>query len=257
VEVMPPKVEDRKRPETIEDCFSEIMLFSETVKKGEFGVVVVDSIDGLLSEEVEAAAEERVANYKKGKTDNDGLRGQQKALFLSRIFFPKLNSMVEKKSILLIIISQYRQGSGQYGPKQVISNGEAIKFYTHSRVKINKKEENEVNGRSIGTTVGVETIKMKGPWPYRSCYVSLHYNTASNIDYLYDLRTAERGELKKKVADSLLKWDDQEMNRYDLIRYIESNNLERDLRKRVRDKWDDEEAKAAKELEGRKSRYAE
>ena len=261
VEIMPVNVEDRKRPETIEDCFSEIMLFGETIKEGEIGIAVVDSIDGLLSEETETAADERVKNYKKGSDKNDGLRGQQKALFLSRIFWPKINSMIEKKNILLIVVSQYRQAAGQYGPRNTISNGEAIKFYVHARVKFRKVNEIEVSGRPIGAVVEVSTVKLKGPRPYRSCPFILYYsrgvdNIETSIDYLYDLRTAKECDFKKGSEEKLLKFEDVELNRHDLIRHIEQGKLESKLKRMVLDKWEDEEDAAMKPLEGRKSRYA-
>jgi RecA/RadA recombinase len=261
VEIMPPNVSERKRPSTIEDCFAEIKLFGESKKDDEFGIVVIDSIDGLTSEDTETRSEERVKQYSKGKDFDKGSYGMAKAKFLSQEFFPLLNEMVERKNILLIIVAQYRQAAGQYGPKTTISNGDAIKFYPHARVKFTKKEEIEVKGRSVGAVIEVQTIKMKGPRPYRSCYITMHYtrgidNVTTNIDYLYDLRTAERGELKKAAETNLLDWDGNMLTRQQLIRYIEDNNLERELRKRVSLRWEEEEAIAGKLLEGRKNRYA-
>lgn len=261
VEIMPPNVEDRKRPKTIEAAFSEIMLFGEAIKKDEFGIVIVDSLDGLVSEAAEERASKRVLAYSKGKEFDEASYGMEKAKYLSQEFWPNVNEMCERKNVLLIVVSQYRQAQGQYGSVNKISNGEANKFYSHARVKFVKKEELEVKGRSIGAIVDAGTIKMKGPWPYRNCYIVMHYsrgidNTATNIDYLYDLRTAERGELKKRASEQLLTWDDKELSRSDLINYIEDNNLEKKLSERVREKWYNDEEVAVEGLKGRKSRYA-
>lgn len=261
IEIMPANVGDRKRPTTLEDCHAEIMNFGETVKSGEFGIVVVDSLDGLMSEDTEERVSERARLYAKGKEYDKGSFGMQKAKYLSQEFFPSVNAMVEKKNILLILVSQYRESAGQYGPRNVISGGKALTFYTHARVKFQKKEEIEIKGRTLGAVISVETVKMKGPRPYRNCLITIFYtrgidNVTSNVDYLYDLRTAERGELKKNAEEKELKWKDQVLTREALIRYIEEHNEEEELSAAVREKWEAEEIQAAKMLEGRKTRYA-
>jgi hypothetical protein len=258
-EIMPPNVEDRVRPKTVEEALNEIVLFGNKMKKDEFGIVILDSLDGLLAENTQERVEKRASLYAKGKEFDEGSYGMAKAKFLSQEFFPTINALAEEKNLLIIIMAQYREAQGQYGSKKVLSNGKALPYYPHVRVKFVKKDEIEIKGRAIGAVLQAETTKMKGPRPFRNCYVTLHYsrgidNTATNIDYLYDLRTAERGELKK-VADNPLTWDDQELTRDALIRYIEENDLESELSKRVHEKWEAEEAQAAKPLEGRKSRY--
>jgi RecA/RadA recombinase len=261
VEIMPPRVEDRVRPQTVEDCLNEIVIFGEKIKEDEFGIIVVDSIDGLLSTDTKERVDKRANLYAKGKDLDEGSYGMQKAKFLSQEFFPTINALAERKNLLIIIMAQYREAAGQYGAKKVLSNGKALPYYPHIRVKFLKKEEIEIKGRAIGAVIQAETVKMKGPAPFRKCNVVLHYsrgidNTTTNIDYLYDLRTAERAELKKSASEQMLAWDDKEMNRLDLIRYIEDNNQDVMLTKAVHEKWEAEEAEAAKQLEGRKSRYA-
>lgn len=261
VEVMPPAVEDRKRPETIEECFSTIMAFLNKLEGDEFGVLIVDSIDGLLSEAGDDRANKRVEAFEKGKEFDEKSYGMEKAKYLSQEFWPKINSEIEKKNCILIGVSQYREAQGQYGSVKKISNGQAITYYPHARVKFTKKNDIVVKGRAIGAVIEVETIKMKGPWPYRSCFVTLYFtkgidNTATNIDYLFDFRTKERGELSK-TSQTGLSWKEgmDKMDRETMIRYVEENNLEGELRDRVIVRWYEEEKEAAKQLEGRKSRY--
>jgi hypothetical protein len=81
-------------------------------------------------------------------------------------------------------------------------------------------------------------------------------NIETSIDYLYDLRTAKECDFKKGFEEKLLKFEDVELNRHDLIRHIEQGRLESKLKRMVLDKWEDEEEAAMKPLEGRKSRYA-
>ena len=261
VEIMPPNVEDRSRPETIEDCLNEIVLFGDKVKEGEFGIVVVDSIDGLLSEDTKKRINDRASAYSKEKEFDKGSYGMAKAKFLSQEFFPTINALAERKNLLIILMAQYREAQGQYGPKKVLSNGKALPYYPHIRLKFLKKEEIEIKGRPIGAVLEVTTVKMKGPRPFRHCYIVLHYtrgvdNILTSIDYLYDLRTAERGELKKSAEEKPLKFEEVELPRLELARHIETNNLESKLKRMVLDKWEDEEDAAMKQLEGRKAKYA-
>jgi RecA/RadA recombinase len=259
-EIMPPNVEDRSRPQTIEDCLNEIVLFGNKIKDKEFGVVIIDSIDGLMAEEMQDRVQNRATAYSKEKEFDKGSYGMQKAKFLSQEFFPTVNALAEKKNLLIIIMAQYREAQGQYGAKKVLSNGKAMPYYPHIRVKFLKKNEIEIKGRPIGAVLQVETTKMKGPRPYRHCYVVLHYtrgidNVLTNIDYLYDLRTADRGDLKKGAEEKALPFEEVSLPRLELAKYIEQNNLEGRLSRKVLDMWEDEEEQAMKQLEGRKARY--
>lgn len=260
VEIMPPNVEDRIRPQTIEDCLNEIVIFGNKVKDGNFGIVIIDSINGLLAEDTQQRVQNRATAYSKEKEFKEGSYGMQKAKFLSQEFFPTINALAEKKNLLIIIMAQYREAQGQYGARKVLSDGKALPYYPHIRVKFLKKEEIEIKGRPIGAVLQVETTKMKGPRPFRHCLVVLHYtrgidNTLTNIDYLYDLRTAERGELKKGAEDKALTFEDVALTRLELAKHIEANNLEGKLKRMVLDRWEDEEEQAMKQLEGRKARY--
>lgn len=247
------------RSTTIEDCFGNVMTFLEKLQDDEFGVYVIDSIDGLVSEEVDGIAEERLKAHKAGKDFDKGSYQGGKAKFLSGIFLPKIADAASRKKCLIIIVSQLRDniGAGMYAPKDRVSNGRAMLFYSHAQVWLKTKNTETINDRDIGATLQVTTKKLKGPRPCREALVTYYFtfgidNIGTNLDYLYSLRTPERGELKK-TKNCI--WDDVEYSRDALIAFIEENGLEDELGSRVKKQWEKEEVEAESKIAGRKRRY--
>lgn len=263
-EIMPFKPEDRTRSKTIQDAFGNIMTFLDSIKPEEFGIYVLDSLDGLVSDEIEDQVEDRLEAHKKGKTYDKGSYQGEKPKFLSSVFLPKIAERAETKNCLIIITSQLRDnvGGGMYAPKDRVSNGRALLFYCHARIWVKEMERIERGNRVIGSVVHVTTKKVKGPRPFRECMMLLYFqygvdNIGTNVDYLYELRSMKTGELLSAASKELL-WDGvASANRDALIRYIEENNLERELTARVVNKWEDEEKEASKIIEGRKARFSD
>lgn len=247
------------RSTTIEDCFGNIMGFLDSLKEDEFGIYAIDSIDGLVSDEIDDIVDERLKAHKAGKEFDKGSYQGGKPKFLSSIFLPKVADMASKKNCLVIIVSQLRDniGAGMYAPKDRVSNGRALLFYSHARIWLTTKHTEEKNDRAIGATLLVTTKKLKGPRPYREAMVSYYFrygidNIGTNLDYLYGLRTPERGELKKKA---LCEWDGEEYLREDMIKFIEENGLEAELSRKVIETWEAQEAEAEAGVAGRKRRF--
>jgi hypothetical protein len=260
IEIMPFDPEKRVRPKTIQDCFAESVLFFEGLKKDEYGVCVIDSINGLFDKSGEERADELVNAHARNREYKEKTMGMELSKFLSQTFFKKLNPTVEESNGLFVIVAQYRQKSlpsgGIYYDLQM---GEALKYFCNKRVKLTVAETIEVKGKPIGAVIRVETKKARGPWPYRTTYVTMWYTTGidnniSNIDFLYGLRTAE-GKLSTADKKQKIVWDGQEFTRDELVFYIEENDLEQELANRVIAKWNEEEKAAVKQLEGRKKRF--
>ena len=296
-EIMPQNPEDRVHSETVESAFCNIMDFANSLRKSEFGIYVLDSLDGLTSKEQDERAEERMKKFHEGKELDKGTYGMGKQKYLSQEFFPQLCSEIERKNILVIIISQIRENVDIMSfDKYSRSGGKAMDFYAHTVLwlatckKILKKET------PVGVVVKAKTTKSKTPRPFRECFFSFLYDygldgIGSNVDYLYDLRTP-KGELNTKAktlqwqgeeptVGNLLEFLDEEdlrdkyenskyydgkpdldslfdfiqskkdyraryqekfgetMTRDELIKYIEDNDLEEELTKRVVQKWED------------------
>ena len=263
MEIMPYDPEKRVRPRTIQDLHSESMIFLDKLQKEKgYGVFVLDSINGLFDEKAKERAEERVDAYRRGRDYEEKTMGMEFSKYLSTTFFKDICPAVEDSNAVYVIVAQYRQKQLVTGGTYLdLQMGEALKYYANKRVKLTLAEEIIVKGKQIGAVVRVETKKARGPWPYRHAYVTMYYttgidNVTSNIDYLYDLRT-DTGKLSAVEKKQKLSWDDEaiDLTRDEMIRFIEANNLEDELARRVIEKWEAGEAEAVKSLQGRKKRF--
>jgi len=104
----------------------------------------------------------------------------------------------------------------------------------------------EIDGRQVGAVVEAKITKAKVERPYRTVIYTVIYDygiddVASNIDYLFDLRSPKTGEILKRAQ--AITWDDgvAEMTKDELVKYIEENKLKKELRRRVLEKWEEAE----------------
>ncbi len=298
-EIMPEDKTKRKHSKNVEDAFCNITKFSQSLKKDEFGIYVLDSLDGLTSREQDERAKERLKAFDEDKDFDKGTYGMGKQKYLSQEFFPQLCDTIENDNVLVIIISQIREKIDPMSfEKYNRSGGKAMDFYAHSVLWLAGAKKILKRETPVGNVVKAKTTKSKTPRPYRECFFNFLYdygldNIGTSIDYLFDLRT-DKGELNKKAnaiqwkgdnnfdkktlkefleeyellekfenskyydmdgtdADNMFafiqskkdyktkfneKFGDT-MTREELISYIEENNLEDELDKRVDDKWED------------------
>ena len=228
-EIMPEEKEERIHSENVEDAFCNISNFANSLKKDEFGIYVLDSLDGLTSQEQDDRAEERKKLFKEGKKLEKGTYAMGKQKFLSQEFFPQLCDEIEEKNVLVIIISQIRENVDPMSfEKYSRAGGKAMDFYAHTVLwlatakKILKKET------SVGVVVKAKTTKSKTPRPYRERFFTFLYdygldNIGTNIDYLFDLRTST-GDLNKK--SNAIKWDgDNSLDKKQLKEFLEEYEL--------------------------------
>lgn len=203
--------ENPVRSTYVEEAFYNITKFASSLKKGQFGIYVLDSLDALTSIEQDERAEERIKAFDKGKVFDKGTYAMGKQKYLSQEFFPQLCSLVQSKNILVIIISQIREKIEMFSfQKYNRSGGKAMDFYAHTVFwlatgkKILKKE------RAVGVCVQAKTTKSKTPRPYREAFFTFLYDYGLDdigtcVDYLFDLRT-EKGELNTKAK--AIKWNE-------------------------------------------------
>ena len=195
---------DYKPSTTVEECFVNISNFADSLKKNECGIYVIDSLDGLTSDEQDEIADDRIKAINAGKTYDKGSYKVGKQKYLSGEFFPQLAKKIEDKSITVIIISQVR---GNLEPmsfeKFRRSGGKALDFYCYEVLWLATLKKRVKKERAIGVTVKAKLTKGKVPRPFRECVFTLLYdygldNLGSNIDFLYDLLTPG-GELSTKA----------------------------------------------------------
>ena len=230
-EIMPQVDEERVHSENVEECFCNISKFANELGKNECGIYVVDSLDGLTSYEDDERAEERKKQFEEGKGAKlkTGTYAMNKQKYLSKEFFPQLCSEIEKKNVLVIIISQIREKIDAMSfEKYTRSGGKGMDFYAHSVLWLAGTKKIVRKETPVGNIVKAKTTKSKTPRPYRECFFDFLYDyglddIGTSIDYLFDLRT-DKGELNKKAA--AIKWDgDNNFDKKTLKEFLEESEL--------------------------------
>lgn len=209
--------EESDAPSNVEEAFYCITKFAESLKKDEYGVYVLDSLDALTSDEQDKRAEERIEAIEKDK-EMKGTFGMGKAKYLSQEFFPQLCKVLEDKNILLIIVSQIRDNTDMFSfEKYSRSGGKALDFYcsmviwlaTAKKLTYEEGEKKAI----LGGTNKLKVTKGKVPRPYRECFYTFMFdygidNITTGVDYLFDIRT-KTGDISAPAA-KMCEWEKDE-----------------------------------------------
>ena len=297
IEIMPQNDADRVKSPTVEAWSCNVRKFISDLKSDELGIYILDSLDGLSSEETDGRVKDRQTAFEAGKKFDKGSYQMGAAKFLSQEFFKTLSDEIERSNCLLVIVSQVRENVDPMSfEKYSRSGGKALDFYAHTVVWLATRQKLKRKDRVVGVLGRAKTTKSKTPRPFRECDFILYFdygfdNIGANLDYLFDLRTPT-GELKK---DAKVQWEGKEvtvsgltefvkthgdwsalckkysyqpkkseilewientsdlkklydteygttMTRDEAIEWIEKNNKEEELRKKVEDKWEAFEA---------------
>lgn len=229
--------EDQINSSTIEEMKFDLESRLNDIKEDENLIYVVDSFDGLSCEaELEREEEERKAR-EKGKTYNKGTYGMEKQKYLKK-FFRLLAGKIKDKNCTLMIISQVIANIGvMFGEKFTRAGGKALDFYSSQIVWLSEVEKIKKKDSIVGIRVKVKCKKNKIGKPFRECFVDILFDlgiddVSSNINYLYDLLTPTGKYSPKKII-----WEEKEYTPFGLIKHIEENNLEEELKKKVISKW--------------------
>ena len=248
---------DSIRSNTVQELYSNFRAFLEHIKKNEFGIYVIDSLDGLSSDQLLEISNERFNAFKKGKEYNKGSFKMEAAKFLSQEFFRGLACIMQDKNVTLLVISQVRYNIDPFSFKKFDrSGGKALDHYSDTVLWLANVAKIKKKGRVIEILVRAKTSKSKTPRPYRQCDFSVIFDygvddIGTSIDYIFNTR----GDSGKVLKSAKIKWDDTitEISRIDLIDKIEdSKKMQKELKKRVVDKWE----KIEKEVKTkRKAKY--
>ena len=237
-EIMPMVVDNRYRSKTVEDAYCNVRSFFESLKDDEFGIYVLDSLDGLSSDEGAILADERYKAYKNEKKFEKGSFRAGKPKYLSQEFFPQLAEMIETKNGLLIVISQIRDNIDPMSfEKHSRAGGKAMDFYCHTVLWLAQVNKIKKKNRAIGVTVKAKTTKSKTPRPYREVFFQLIFdygidNIASNIDFLFDLLTPTG----MPVKDAKVSWGMSSYSIEDIKNFLADIKKENFYRKNIHPK---------------------
>jgi len=224
--------------ETIEDFEADLNTRLNKLKDDEYLIYVLDSFDALTTIAEKERAEERRKALAAGK-EPKGTYAMDKAKFASE-FFRLQCKKIKKKNCLLIIVSQVRDNIGvMFGEKYKRSGGKSLDFYASQILWLAEAEKHKKKDIPVGITIKAIAKKNKYGKPFRKCFVNMLFDYGiddikTNIDYLYDLKTNTGKQTNPKV-----KWNEVEYSPKGLIKFIEENNMEKELMYEVAKKWDE------------------
>ena len=200
-------------------------------KPGEMLLYIVDSLDALASQE----GLDRFEKAAKTDKEEDGTYGTEKAAYLSKSFFCNMCSIMERKDVTVLIISQIRQKIGvTFGEKYNRAGGKALDFYTHQVCWFAEIEKIKKTFRGEDRVIGVRTIakfkrnKVAKPFREATLLILFDYGVddiGSNLAYLYGPKV------------KALEWDGEDYKRSDLIKKIEDEGLQKELAMRTEEYW--------------------
>jgi hypothetical protein len=238
----PPRKDKDGHPEhssSIEDFFYHV---SDLLDDGRPFIEVLDSMDALSSDPEASKFQEQKKAWEKGK-EVAGSYGDGKAKKNSS-GIRQLVSRLEKTESVLAIISQTRDNIGfgsQFEPK-TMAGGNALKFYATAQLWTSVKERLKrevVKGKNldigIKSRVRVKRSRFTG-WPM-AVDVPIYWSAGlddvgSCVEFLLEWKHWEK-ESNRVVAPEF----DFKGYQEDLVKYIQTNDLEQDLRGVVAGVW--------------------
>lgn len=223
--------EDDPASTTVEELDANVGRFLSSMKNGQIGMYVVDSLDGLSDNEKEAASDSRRKALDAGKPVMDaGTYGMGAPKFLSQQFFKTKVAKLMETNTLLVVVSQVREniGAGLYGKKYKRSGGKALDFYAHTVLWLTNVCKIKKGERVVGVVVEACAEKSKTPRPYRKCRFTILFdygidNIGSSLDYLYGTRD-ERGILKPSATKGIL-WDGTPVTMESMRQWLQSSGF--------------------------------
>jgi recombination protein RecA len=220
------------RSRTVQEAHANVLKFIRYVEENKLagGIYVIDSLDGLTSDEIVEREKERLKKYDKGDGSKDeGSYLMQKQKFLSSEMLPGLAEKLERTNVLLVVISQVRDNIDMFSfEKQKRSGGKALDFYCNSVLWLAGAIRIVRKGRPVGNIVRAKLTKSKTPRPYRQVTYSILYdygidNIGSNVDWLFGLRTEK--ELKLKTNATAI-WNGLPKTKENLEDFVANRGLE-------------------------------
>jgi len=238
-----------KKSNTIEDYYGAI--YNQIVSGTPF-IWVLDSFDALTSRDEQRRAAEFGKQEAKRDGDEDVLDEIEKNKGSWKTEKPKMASEIfrvitgeiKKTDSIVMIISQTRDNLGfgaMFTPK-TRSGGKALKFYATHEIWLATGVSHKKLKRTIGADCMVKVSKNKLTGKRREVYFPIYYDYGvdsieSCINFLIDEGhwKKNKGKITSELSDPL--------SIEELIKFIESNKLEKKLNAIVGEIWDNIEDK--------------
>lgn len=219
--------------------------------KGKPFIYLLDSMDALDSRYGEVKFQEAKKASRAG-TKAKGDYGDGKAIQNSRNIRRVVN-MLRKTRSILIILSQTRDNmdAGPFEEQTVSAGGKSLKFYATAQLwsSVGSKITHTVNEREIqvGVNCRVKVKKNRITGKERTVEFPIYYATGiDDIGGMVDFLVYWKFWPKDKggFIDASDDFDDMRKRREDLVKWLEENNLRRDLEDVVEVAWKSIENKA-------------
>jgi len=225
------EIEWRSSP-TVEVMGRDFSRRIKALKKGHALLYVIDSWDALDANTEMKSFDDSVDKDKEIK----GSYNLGKQSFAWK-FFRSVCKKIQGKDATLIVISHSKKKIGvTFGKKTYRSGGDALNYYTHQvgwLAQVEKISSPTVKGkkRIIGIKVKVKYERSKVSKPFREATFDILFDygiddIGSMIDFIY-------GSKAKGFKFKGTKFKDRKA----LIKYIEKNNLEEDLKIEAEKLW--------------------
>lgn len=240
--VEPPEVDDNGQPvysSTVEDFHFHV---DQAIKEGRPFVYVLDSFDAVSDESEVAKSEEFMKSKQTGKTVS-GSYNVYKPKYASQMF-RLITGGLSKTRSLLIVVSQTRDriSNVSFGNPKTRSGGNALKFYASHEIWLSylRSYKDEKTKRTYGARTKIKITKNKITGKVRECEIDIFSDYGiDDIGSCVDFMVAEGAWKKVGSGFILAKLNDSEkkVRKTDLIKWIESENLEKKLFDAVAEHW--------------------
>jgi len=136
------------RPESGEEALD--MAYDALVNGAD--LVCIDSVAGLVpTSELSSTMED----------SSIALQARMMSKFLR-----KANPVVGREGRTLVFTNQIRSSASQYGPSEITTGGNALRFYASMRIELRRKETLKSGSESYANIVRVRAVKSKVDSPY-------------------------------------------------------------------------------------------
>ncbi|MEM6447726.1 MAG: recombinase RecA [Cyanobacteria bacterium P01_D01_bin.123] len=206
---------------------SGLEIVDQLVRSAAVDVVVVDSVAALVP-----------------RAEIEGEMGDAQVGLQARLMskaMRKITGNISKTGCMVIFLNQLRSkiGGMGYGPQEVTTGGNALKFYASVRLDIRRIQTLKKGTEEYGNRARVKVAKNKVAPPFRRAEFDIIFGEGiSNIGCLVDL-AEETGFLKRKGSWYSYKDENVAQGRDNVIQYLKTNpDIKAEIEAQVRSKLD-------------------